>query len=175
MGEILERLVEEAQQPPPPPPPAAPAVAASLMGALSVNEPAAPLLSPSLLRRRRRRRSFKAGGAVAGPGDVQATAPGSSRTTLFIRAPLPLPGQVAPVGLGGAPRFYPVLKLGGAATAWLAGVSSSIPRRVSSCRVDRRPENPSVGSFFRLCVRKTHLLRSYERQASATLRTSLKP
>ena len=48
MGEILERLVDEAQQPPPPPPPAAPAVAASLMGALSVNEPAAPLLSPSL-------------------------------------------------------------------------------------------------------------------------------
>ena len=48
MGEILERLVDEASQPPPPPPPAAPAVAASLMGALSVNEPAAPLLSPSL-------------------------------------------------------------------------------------------------------------------------------
>merc|ERR1719333_548302 len=45
MGEILERLVEEAQPPPPPP---QPAVAASLMGALSVNEPAAPLLSPSL-------------------------------------------------------------------------------------------------------------------------------
>ena len=48
MGEILEKLVEEASQPPPPPPPPQPAVAASLMGALSVNEPAAPLLSPSL-------------------------------------------------------------------------------------------------------------------------------
>ena len=47
MGEILEKLVDEASQPPPPPPPQ-PAVAASLMGALSVNEPAAPLLSPSL-------------------------------------------------------------------------------------------------------------------------------
>ncbi len=48
MGEILEKLVDEASQPPPPPPPPTQAVAASLMGALSVNEPAAPLLSPSL-------------------------------------------------------------------------------------------------------------------------------
>ena len=47
MGEILEKLVDEASQPPPPPPPPQPAVAASLMGALSVNEPA-PLLSPAL-------------------------------------------------------------------------------------------------------------------------------
>ena len=79
--------VEEAQQPPPPPPPAAPAVAASLMGALSVNEPAAPLLSPSLLRRgaapvvqKRRRRPR--------PGDVQGRA--ARGDDAAVRAPYPL-------------------------------------------------------------------------------------
>ena len=98
MGEILERLVEEAQQPPPPPPPAAPAVAASLMGALSVNEPAAPLLSPSLFAppapapvvqsRRRRRwtwrrsrtcRELVEDGPAAHPGATTATRTSHSR------------------------------------------------------------------------------------------------